>query len=182
MADGKYERLSRRLVRKGAVIDEYVDTMSIPNGMVEEWDFIDHKGAAAVVPVLDDGRILMVRQYRNALERETLEIPAGGLNTRQEPMLEAAKRELSEETGYRSEHLERLLSLRTTVAFCNERIDVFVARDLQPGEQHLDPDEFLNVVPCTVRELMEKIYACELQDGKTVAAILAYVNKYHIAW
>ena len=180
MADGKYERLSRRLIRKGIVIDEYVDTMSIPNGMVEEWDFIDHKGAAAVVPVLEDGRILMVRQYRNALERETLEIPAGGRTSREEPMLETAKRELSEETGYTSEHLERLLSLRTTVAFCNEAIDVYVATDLKPGEQHLDPDEFLNVVPCEVSDLMRRIYAGELQDAKTVSAILAYVNKYQI--
>ncbi|MDO4285788.1 MAG: NUDIX hydrolase [Eubacteriales bacterium] len=182
MADGKYERLSRRLVRRGAVIDEYVDTMSIPNGMVEEWDFIDHKGAAAVIPVMDDGRILMVRQYRNALERDTLEIPAGGRNTREEPMIETARRELSEETGYRSENLERILSIRTTVAFCNEEIDIFVAKDLIPGEQHLDPDEFLNVVPCTVSDLMQKIYRCEIQDAKTIAAILAYVNKYHISW
>ena len=95
----KIERLERNLIAKGSIIDYYRDTMKIPNGNTASWDYIDHKGAAAVVAVTKEGRILMVRQYRNALERETLEIPAGGLNSRQEPMEEAAKRELQEETG-----------------------------------------------------------------------------------
>ena len=96
------------------------------------------------VPVRSDGKILMVRQYRNALERMTLEIPAGKLDQPGEPGIECARRELEEETGYRSEELEWLLSLRTTVAFCNEKIEIFVARNLIPSCQHLDEDEFLN--------------------------------------
>ena len=90
----KYERLDRELIHKGAIIDYYQDTMKIPNGTTAKWDFINHKGAAAVVAVKDDGRLLMVRQYRNALERETLEIPAGGLNGADEPTDIAAAREL----------------------------------------------------------------------------------------
>jgi ADP-ribose pyrophosphatase len=180
MADGKYERLSRKLVRQGIVIDEYIDTMSTPNGLIEEWDFIDHKGAAAVVPVMDDGRILMVNQYRNALERKTIELPAGGLKSREEPMKEAAARELEEETGYRCDDsdMEFLISVRTTVAFCNEHIDIYLARNLKPGTQNLDPDEFLNIKAYTVEELQDMIYAGKIEDGKTIAGIMSYVCKY----
>lgn len=136
------KRLDRKLVAKGAIIDYYQDTMQIPNGHVATWDFIKHKGAAAVVAVRPDGKLLMVRQYRNALERETLEIPAGGLNGADEPTDLAAMRELEEETGYRTDHVELLLSIRTTVAFCNEKIDIYVANDLVPSRQHLDEDDF----------------------------------------
>lgn len=80
----EFRRIKRELVAKGAIIDYYQDTMQIPNGNIAKWDLIDHKGAAAVVAVREDGKLLMVRQYRNALERETLEIPAGGLNGREE--------------------------------------------------------------------------------------------------
>ena len=123
----EYKRLSRELVAHGAIIDYYQDTMQIPNGNIAKWDFIKHKGAAAVVPIDEQGRLIMVRQYRNALERYTLEIPAGGLQTPEEPTRDAAARELSEETGYHCDQLELLLSIRTTVAFCNEKIDIYVA-------------------------------------------------------
>lgn len=172
------KRLSRDLVAHGTIIDYYQDTMQIPNGNQAKWDFIKHKGAAAVVPVDDEGRIIMVSQYRNALERDTLEIPAGGLQTENEPTREAAARELQEETGFHSEDLELLISIYTTVAFCNEKIDIYVARNLKPGEQHLDEDEYVQYKAYTVDELLQKIYACEIQDSKTVAAILAYKQKY----
>lgn len=174
----KYERLGRELIHKGAIIDYYQDTIQIPNGNIAKWDFIKHKGAAAVVAVQEDGNLLMVRQYRNALDRETLEIPAGGLNGEDEPTDLAAARELEEETGYKAGRLERLLSLRTTVAFCNEKIDVYVATDLKPSRQHLDEDEYLNVESHSLDELLQQIYDCKIQDSKTVAAILAYKNKY----
>lgn len=104
----EFRRIKRELVAKGAIIDYYQDTMQIPNGNIAKWDLIDHKGAAAVVAVREDGKLLMVRQYRNALERETLEIPAGGLNGREEPTDQAAMRELQEETGYHTDHVELL--------------------------------------------------------------------------
>ncbi len=173
-----YKRLARTLIAKGAIIDYYQDTMQIPNGNVAKWDLIDHKGAAAVVAVRGDGRILMVRQYRNALERETLELPAGGLNGREEPTVRAAARELEEETGYVSANLELLNSIYTTVAFCNEKIDIYLARDLQPGTQHLDEDEYLNVEAWPVEELMQMIFEGKIQDSKTICGILTYAAKY----
>lgn len=174
----KYERIGRELVHKGAIIDYYQDMVKIPNGNVAKWDYIKHKGAAAVVAVKEDGKLLMVRQYRNALDRETLEIPAGGLNDVDEPTDIAAARELEEETGYTAGKLELLLSLRTTVAFCDEKIDVYVATDLKRSKQHLDEDEYLDVESHDIEELIQMIYDCKIQDGKTVSAILAYNNKY----
>lgn len=171
-----YERLNRELVAKGAIIDYYQDTMQIPNGTTAKWDFINHKGAAACVAVKKNGNLVMVRQYRNALERETIEIPAGGINPGEDMRL-AALRELEEETGYKAGKFEFLLSIRTTVAFCNELIDIYLAEDLKEGEQHLDEDEYLEIVEYPLSELLDMIEKGVIQDSKTVSAILAYSRK-----
>lgn len=175
---GQIKRLNRELKFKGKIIDFYQDTMEIDKDHTVIWDFIKHKGAAAVVPVTDEGKILMVRQYRNALERYTLEIPAGALDEEDEPGIVCAGRELEEETGYRSEELDWLITLRTTVAFCNEKIEVFVARNLIPSKQNLDEDEFIDLKAYTIEELKEKIFSGEIEDAKTVSALLAYDTKY----
>ena len=123
----------------------------------------------------------MVRQYRNALNRFTLEIPAGKLDDPGEPKVLCAFRELEEETGFRVESmdkLEYLMSLNTTVAFCDEAIDVFVARNLIPSHQHLDEDEVINVERWSVEDLQQLIYTGKMTDAKTVAAIMAYAAKY----
>lgn len=172
------KRTGRTLVHEGTVLKMYQDHMVFANGNTEEWDFIHHDGAAAVVPVLEDGRIIMVRQYRNALERETIELPAGKLDDPNEPGIECAARELEEETGYRSESLEWLLTLRTTVAFCDEKIDIYLARDLVPTKQNLDEDEYVDVEIYTLEELKELIFTGKIEDSKTIAALLAYESKY----
>lgn len=173
------KRIKRELIAKGHILDYYHDTVQIANGNVAVWDFISHKGAAAVVPVLEDGRILMVKQYRNALDRFTIEIPAGGLDTADEPHYDAAMRELREETGYTTDKLELLIVINTTVAFCNEKISIYVAKlSGKGGEQELDEDEFINVIPYELSELERMIYAGEITDSKTIAAIMAYKNKY----
>lgn len=177
MAD-EFKRLDRELVYKGSIIDFYKDTVQVPNGRAVKWDFIKHQGAAAVVPVTEDGKLLLVRQYRNALDRYTLEIPAGGLNGPDEPTGEAAARELEEETGYRAGKIQWLITIRTTVAFCNEKIDIYVATDLIPGSQHLDEDESIDVEAYTVDELCEKIFSGEIEDSKTISAIMSYRAKY----
>ena len=151
----EFKRLDRKLVYHGTIIDYYRDTIQVPNGNIAEWDFIGHKGAAAVVPVL-----------------------VGGLNGADEPPMLAAARELEEETGYHSENLTHLLSLRTTVAFCNEKIEIYVAQDLKPTHQHLDEDEFIDVYAYSVDELCEMIYSGKIEDGKTIAAIMSYKAKY----
>ena len=166
------ERVQRELKYKGTILSMYADTIKVPNGNTAVWDFIGHQGAAAVVPVTDDGKILMVRQYRNSVDRYTLEIPAGGLNSK-----EAAARELEEETGYASEHLEPLISIVTAIAFCDEVIDIYLATDLKKTQQHLDEDEYIDVCAYTPQELADMIYSGKIQDSKTVAAIMAYINR-----
>ena len=164
------KRLKRELKFEGSILKFYQDTMQIPNGNIALWDFIAHKGAAAVVPVLPDGRLVMVRQYRNALERYTLELPAGALNEADEPKDVCAARELEEELTW-------LINVNTTVAFCNEIIGIYLATDLEKTSQHLDEDEFVDVVYCELQELLDMIYSGKITDGKTIAGILAYAQK-----
>ncbi len=176
------ERIGRRLIHNGAIVDIYQDRMMLPDGSEENFDFIKHKGAAAVIPVMDDGRIIMVRQYRNAIDAYTLEIPAGGLNGADEPTKIAAHRELEEETGYRAdiEDVEFLLSLYTTVAFCNEKIDIYVAHNLTKTEQHLDDDEFIDVEIYTIDELTKLVLEGKIVDAKTIAGLMAYRAKVSV--
>ena len=168
------ERLGRELSYKGTILEVYTDTVRTKDGSLAKWDYIEHIGAAAVVPVLPDGRILLVRQYRNALDRFTLELPAGKRDAVGEPLEECAARELEEETGYRCAVLEPLITIHTTVAFCNEKIGIFVARDLEKTSQHLDPDEDVEVEAFDPEELLQKIFAGEIMDAKTVAGLLAW--------
>lgn len=172
---GAFPLLDHTLKYKGTMLEVYQDRVELPNGNNALWDVIDHKGAAAVIPVMDDGRILMVRQYRHAIKKYTLEIPAGGRNSRTEPMEEAARRELHEETGYTAMEYEKLISINTVAAYSNEQIDIFVARGLTPGSQELDDDEFIDVRPYSIEEICDKIYSLELCDAKTIAAVMAYI-------
>ena len=173
-------RLNRELKYQGSILKVYSDTVWV-NGHEASWDFIHHDGAAAVVPVTEDGKILMVRQYRNALDRETLEIPAGKLDRPDEAKINCAFRELEEETGFTTPKLEYLLTVTTYIAFCDEAIDIFVAKDLIPSEQHLDEDECIEVEAWEIKDLMERIYQGKITDSKTVAAITTYAIKYGIS-
>ncbi len=175
------KRKERRLKYRGAIVDFYEDTMEAPDGKNTAWDYIEHRmGAAAVLPVLPDGKILLVRQHRNALDRDTLEIPAGARNGREEDQKICAARELEEETGYQAESLTPLLTVATTVAFCNEVIPVYLAEGLKHSkEQHLDEFEFIQTETWTLQALKEKVLSGEIQDSKTAAAILAYYAKTH---
>lgn len=179
----QFERLDRKLVYHGNIIDMYEDTVKVPNGNIVKWDFIGHKGAAAVIPVMEDGRILLVHQYRNAIDRYTWEIPAGGRNFLEDGTLESylscAHRELEEETGYKTEicNMEFLVSLKMAIAYCEEQIDVYIADHLTPSRQNLDEDEFINVKAFTLEEIVQNIYEGTMQDSKTISAIMAYKVK-----
>ncbi|MEE3421008.1 MAG: NUDIX hydrolase [Lachnospiraceae bacterium] len=174
----KVKRVDRELVYSGSVLDMYQDTMEMPDGNTKKWDFIAHrKGGAAVVPVLPDGRILMIHQYRPAINRATIEIPAGARNDVDEPTVATAKRELREETGYTSKDLRLLLKLKTAVAYCDEFTDVYLAENIEKiGKQKLDEAEDIRVEAFHLKDLLVKIYGGTLQDSKTVAGILAYAT------
>lgn len=170
------ERIGRKKVFSGAIVDFYQDEMLLPDGKHETWDFVSHrKGAAAVLAVREDGKLLMVRQYRPALNRWTLEIPAGSRDSVEEDTHVTAKRELREETGYEAESLEKLLSLKTTVAFCDEFIDVYLAEGLKRRtSQDLDEAEVINVEAWELSDLLKLVFDGTIQDSKTVSSVLAY--------
>lgn len=172
----EYQRVGRTLVYHGAILDVYQDHMKISNGHEADWDFIDHKGAAAIVAEDADGKILMVRQYRNTLDGYTLEIPAGGLNP-EESMAECAARELEEETGFRAEKVDFLVDFVATVAYSNEKIGIYWTDSLLPSKQHLDEDEDVEVLRYSIDELTDMILDGRIVDGKTIAAIMAYQVK-----
>lgn len=174
--EAKFKRLKRELQCEGHITKYYKDTIELPDGNTAIYDFVGHNGAAAAIGVRNDGKLLMVRQYRNALDRFTLEIPAGGLEPN-EPTINAAARELEEETGYKCGKIEKLITIRTTVAFCNEKIDIYLATDLKETQQHLDDGEYVDVKAYDLDELISMIYDGVIEDSKTIAAIMAYKVK-----
>ena len=176
-ADLTETELDGEIVYEGSFFRVQKDRVRLPDGGVATREYIRHPGAVVILPLFDDGTVLVERQFRYPVKRIFIEFPAGKID-RGEDRLASAKRELEEETGYRSENLEWLITLRTTVAFCNERIEVFVARDLIPSRQHLDEDEFIDLKAYTLEELKEKIFSGEIEDSKTIAALLAYETKY----
>lgn len=176
----KIRRLKREKVYEGSVFEFYQDTMRLPDGKIETWDFVSHKrvGGAAVVPVLPDGRILLIRQYRPAVDRDTLELPAGARDARGEDPSFTAARELREETGYTSSEISPLLHLKTATSWSNEETYVYLAKNCRKeGSQRLDEAEEIKVEAWPLQKLLEKIYSGQLQDAKTVAGILAYYGK-----
>ena len=175
--DYKLRRLDRELASSGKVLDFYRDTVELPDGHTERWDFVYHKrgGGACVVPVLPDGRILMIHQYRPAVDRETTEIPAGAFDADDPDFAVTASRELEEETGYRCGKISRLVRLDTAIAWCNEKVEIYLAEDLvKSGEQNLGEGEEIGLEASPVEELRRRIFAGEIRDAKTVAGILAY--------
>lgn len=179
--DEKHAKIIKKnLIRHGSILDMYDLEMELPDGSTEHWDFVSHrKGAACVVAVFPDGRLLLVRQFRPALDRYTWELPAGSRDFPEEDTKVCAERELKEETGYDSDELIKLLSLKATVAYDDELIDVYLARNIRKiGAQHLDPAESINMKAFTLDEVLEKIRTFEIQDAKTVAGVLAYKAFY----
>jgi ADP-ribose pyrophosphatase len=172
----RYKRLKRELASKGNIIDYYKDTISINDEKETVFDFIGHKGASAMIPVDSDGNILMVRQYRNAIDMEDLEIPAGGLNSGEDNMA-CAIRECEEETGYKPGKVYHLIDIYTTVAFSNEKIGIYYTNELTETEQNLDEDEYVTIERHSLEELIKMIFDGEIQDAKTIAGILAYKTR-----
>lgn len=155
---------------QGKVITMQVDTVKLPNGDQATREIVRHPGAVAVLAVTDEERVVLVRQYRKPCDRVLLEIPAGKLEPGEEP-LACAKRELLEETGYKAKEWIHLHSMFTSPGFADEYIHLYAAKELTPGDQQLDNDEFLNVLevaPGEVEQLMERQ---EVADAKTITAL-----------
>lgn len=156
----------------GPLLHVYHDRVILPNGKESGRDYIKHLGAVCMVPVLDNGNVIVERQYRYPLDMVITEIPAGKLDSPTEDRLEAAKRELLEETGYVGKKWTYLGDFFPAVAYSNERISMYLVQELIKGERHLDEGEFINLMELPLCELVEQAMAGELVDIKTQAAIL----------
>ena len=166
------KKVSGEDVFDGVLLHVKRDTVQLPNGHQATREWIKHPGAAAVVPLLPNGDIILVKQYRYPVEHVTLEVPAGKLDSAEEDPLLCARRELSEETGYEAEKIWKLTTIATTVGFSNEYIHLYAADGLKSGEQHPDEDEFINVVKVPLREAVEMVEDGRIYDAKSMVSIL----------
>lgn len=169
--------INRELKYKGILLTIYEDIVSVGENVCH-WDYVEHLGAASVLPMLDDKTVVMVKQYRLALNRYTLEIPAGKLDSKDEDYLVCAKRELEEETGYKSDNFEFMFDSIGSNAFWNTKVRCFLARDLKESTMHNDRDEETIVEYWNIYDLKEKILKGEINDAKTISSIMTYFVKY----
>lgn len=187
----RYEDLKRRLKKQiddlknlaevrtdsaeiydGVILHVYRDTVRLPNGRSTGREVIRHVGAVGILPLTEDGKVVIERQYRYPLDQVITEIPAGKLESRAEDRLAAAKRELKEETGITADTWIDLGVYYPAAAYTDEKITLYLARDLHFGKQNLDDDEFLDVGMIPLKELVDKVMSGEITDGKTQVAIL----------
>lgn len=171
------KRVKKRPVYKGNAVNFYVDQVRLPNGHLATREYLDHPGAVGVLPILPGRRVVMVRQYRYPVGEVTYEIPAGKLHSRRENPLSCLRRELREETGYRSKRVRHLISYWPTPAFANEVLHLFVAEELVPGPLKPDEDEFLEVEVLPLKKALKLVFSGRIRDSKTVIALLAYSQR-----
>ena len=169
--------LVEKLIRKnkiytGIAVDFCVDDVELPDGARATREYLDHPGAVGVVPLLPGGRVVLVRQYRHPVGEVTLELPAGKFDRgSKESVLECARRELREETGYTAKSLTPLIQYWPTCAFANELLHMFIAEGLVPGECDPDEDEFIETVELPLEEAFDLVRAGKIKDSKTIIGL-----------
>lgn len=162
--------LSSHYIHRGRIVTLREDTVQLSSGAIAKREIVEHHRAVVVLPVLDNGDVVLVRQYRIATGRVLLEIPAGLIEASEEPLV-AAHRELGEETGFLATEMHPLFEGFPTPGFCNEYMYFFLAKGLLPGPPHPDPDEIVDAITMPLSAVMTAIQAREIVDLKTIAAI-----------
>jgi ADP-ribose pyrophosphatase len=165
--------LSSEKVYRGRILDVALEKHVMPDGRQSNFEIIRHPGGAAVLPVLPDGQVLLIQQFRPAIGAMVYEIPAGRLEPNESPQ-ECAGRELIEETGYCAAQITSLGGCWSTVGFCDEFIHLFLGQGLTVAEQALEPDEVIELCPMPLDEALHKVKNSEILDSKTQLALLRY--------
>jgi ADP-ribose pyrophosphatase len=160
------ERISGEDIYGGIFLKMKRDKISLPNGEEAVREYLTHPGAVAVVAILDDGRVLLERQYRYPIAKACIEIPAGKLEIGEDHLL-CAKRELEEETGYSAKKWSYIRRIHPVISYSTELIDIYLAEDLVPGKSHLDDEEFLDVFAAPLEQLIGWVEDGEITDVKT---------------
>jgi ADP-ribose pyrophosphatase len=166
------ERLRSETVYQGKLVDLRKDTVRLPNGKTAMREVVVHPEVIVVLPILDDGRLVLVRQYREAVGKIMLEIPAGGIDDGESPE-DAVRREMAEETGYRVGSLEHVTSFYSSPGFTTELMHFYLATGLEPGQPTEDTDQ-IQVVLLSYEEAMDRMRNGEVPDAKSVAALALY--------
>lgn len=161
---------------EGKLLNLRVDTVEIPNKKYSKREIVEHPGGVAIIAVTNDNSIVLVKQYRKAIEKFLLEVPAGKLEINEEPR-ETAIRELKEETGYEAKRIEYLLEFYTSPGFSNEKIYLFLATDLEEGEPTPDTGEFIETFKYNIEDLIKMVDRGEIIDSKTIIGI-SFAKKY----
>lgn len=158
-------------IYNGKIFNVALEKVTLPNGVIKDREVIRHPGAAAMVPLLDDGNVVLVKQHRHAVNDYLWEIPAGTLEPHEEPVA-CAGRELIEETGYEAKAFDKLTEILPAPGYTDEHIHIFLATGLTLGEQRLEDDEVLTVQPTPFDKAIEMIKTGEIQDAKTIVGLL----------
>ena len=164
-------RVSSKTIFEGRIIKVTLDQAELPNGKLAAREVVEHPGGVAVLALEEDNTTYLVKQFRYPIQQLLLELPAGKLDGPEDHLL-AAKRELSEETGLEAEEWTYMGSILASPGFCTERLHMYLARKLSHKKQHLDEDEFLNVVPIPFDALVRQVMDGSQDDAKTVAAVM----------
>ncbi len=170
----KYEKLGEVPVFESKLLHVYEDHLRLPDGREVVYDLLRHRGGAAVLPVTEEGKILLIRQYRNALDDFVFELPAGLKEEDDLTGERCARRELKEETGYTAEKLTFLARAYGCIGFSDEKTEIFLAEGLTPGETRLDDDENIEVHFLELEDALRMIEQKEIVDAKTIIAVYAY--------
>lgn len=166
----KEETISSKNIFKGRILQLRVDTVRLPNSKESTREIVEHAGAVAILALDDAGNIILVRQYRKAVEQLLLEIPAGTLEVGEDPLV-CAQRELREETGFSADCWEEILSYYSAPGFCNEKLHIYLAKGLREGQMDTDEDEFVETVRMPLPKAYEMIFSGEIIDGKSIIAL-----------
>lgn len=162
-------QVSSEFVFDGQLLKVYRDTVRLPDGQLGTREFIRHPGAAAIVPLLDNGNVLLLKQYRYPLGKAFIEFPAGKIDAGESP-LQTAQRELKEETGYEARHWQALTTIHNAIGYADERLELFLAEGLTAGTAQPDSGEVLEVFEAPLSDLLAWIAAGIVTDVKTIIA------------
>jgi ADP-ribose pyrophosphatase len=177
----KETRIDSQIAYDGDFLKVQRDTVRLPDGRPTVREYIRHPGAVVILPLFDDGRVLLERQFRYPLDRVFIELPAGKIDPHEDP-LACAKRELQEETGYTATDWKFVCTIHNAIAYSDEHLDLFLARGLTAGERRLDDGEFLETITASVADMLDWVRVGKITDVKTVIGAFWLEKIYTGQW
>ena len=179
MSKLKETQLSTKQVYSGSFLDVRKDEVELPNGKTSTREWIKHPGAACIIPVLPDGKIALIKQYRYPIQEETIELPAGKLDPNETPEI-CARRELEEEIGYAAGKLTFVCNIHPAIGFASEKMWIYLAEELIKTTENTDPDEFLDLMPTHLDEAVKMVWDGKITDVKTIIGLLWAERLMHV--